>query len=149
MHIELDQLIAYRDGSLSPSEQKMIEQKLSECEECRARYAALEHLSAGLKDLFSSYKPKKSPDCPDKSFWLKYLNGQLDTKDETRWKEHLRKCDYCFNIVSTQLVNEAAESEFLHLPKWLQQKALETTNVGSSLQERWKNFVARILRSNK
>jgi anti-sigma factor RsiW len=144
MHIELSQLIAYRDGALDSSERKMIEQKLKECEECRVRYAALEHISVSLKDYFSTYIPSKSSDCPDEALWSKYLNGELKESDEAQWKKHLKQCDYCFDIVSSQLVKETAAAERIQMTEWLQQKASEASNVRLTVQDRWREFVAKL-----
>ncbi|MDQ1327217.1 MAG: hypothetical protein QG641_497 [Candidatus Poribacteria bacterium] len=139
MHIELGQLIAYRDGALDEPEREVIKQKLAECEECRARYAALEHLATSFKDYFAKHRPVKGTNCPNGEFWVKYLNGKLEASDETHWKKHLQQCDYCFDIVTSRLIKDADES--LAPQEWLREKL---TDKQPSFQKQVKDFAAKI-----
>jgi len=148
MHIELERLIAYRDGALDESELEDIKQKLSECEECSARYAALESLADSFKDYFATHRPEKTPDCPDKKLWSRYLHNELNASEQNRWKEHLQNCDYCFGIAASLKKEQMSEAvtERLHTPEWLHQS---TKNSGiptsrQSLKERWRGFISGI-----
>lgn len=144
MHLQLYQLIAYRDGALDISERQAVFEHLSECAECRARHAAFEHIALSLKDYFARYRPAKGSDCSDAAHWRRYLNGELQAQDQLLWKAHLQQCDYCFDVAAS-LTKEAireTSTEPLRPPEWLLNKveASEEKRRRSSLQKLWTDF---------
>jgi len=144
MHLQLRQIIAYRDNILDEEERKKVEQHLAECAECRTRLVAFEHLAVGLKGYFATHRPVKGKDCPDETVLRRYLSGELDEAEKVRWKEHLSSCDYCFGIIAALKKESLQETdtEPLQLPDWLRRhvEASGSLRERLPLRKRWTHF---------
>jgi hypothetical protein len=120
MHIQIAPFLAYRDGELEASERQAIESHLEGCPTCRQRYDALELLAKSIKTHFDAHPPEKKADCPHEAHWLEYLDGKMSTEEHAQWKEHITRCDACFDTVASLAKQnmEALDHPPLHPPQW-------------------------------
>jgi hypothetical protein len=117
--LSASQLIRYQAGQDEQQERELAERHLRECGDCQQHLSTAKHFDRLLEGKGWKMRPLNQADadrsdCLSEDLIYRYLDKALTDAERDRVREHLNRCSFCFQEVSSlarDVLSPATEAE--------------------------------------
>ena len=91
MHLQMETLINYLEGGLSPDKKKEVALHLKGCNACKKHLKQIYVILEGIDE----HVEKHRKECPTPEVMVEFVFGKLSKTEKENVQKHLSECPYC------------------------------------------------------